>query len=1100
MESEAEEIMPFEEDQTINPGDDVTDLINGTKPKIKAGDDVTALINGTTKPKAEEPKPEPSLWNRFTSKIGEIASSPAAQRLITGDAPGDQEARRQHILDRITDPEQKAKLAANPNLGKLVGGPETEGSIFPKFNPEASPSINTPDKGYWAGFTNSLYNDFVRPLGTPSGFMGAMSPYHAPLNSAKVGEETLAAASKGLPVNPRAVDIGPMEGPANGRRLALPPAPADIANPPKPPSFISAEGGPPTPNVGPMSGPIARGAVVMENARPDVTPPASTADLGALAEQRRQEALRGGQGFNGTVSVGTPPAEPQLPAVNASTRGGINPQTNPAKSLGYPLDIVPNSVRPRTVQSDMLRGVRPEITEPSIAPQPGDITTPPKATVPKPPAMPQANATGPTTPPIGNIETPPTSMPVSQLIKGAPLPPIEQPNAVKATGPVMSARPEIGDIQPPVNPNANSRPFGSTVRGINEAGQKVYDTARESVIKPQAASAEGPVLGASETPPAGKKPGVANPLSNTAPPSGTGEAAVTNAAVQNANKEAGSKDLSRFRVEFGSTDKALRSRPETAPIADAITNAADQKAQWIATTERQLAEHTKGLSKGDLNALGQIIDKGAQVGDNPDLVRRAANIKGILDQIHAELKIPESAGGKMGYIENYLTHINKLPEDDIKSAIKQIWEYHVGKPFQDMFGSGDLQTPQKGSGLGDMFDKGLGNPDSPFRKTRGTPTAPLEMNPNKVLPAYIESIAKLKFDRPAVDAAKDIIKTLPDLNVAGKPSRLKETAQWYVKHYSNYDSMPGLSEGWNDLTRKLMRTTARSMLGGSTGLQTLHLARIPMNLLPELGTKYLMKGMAAVAKNPMAAYREAVSNGLLQNEVRPWAFKTAAQKFDSVSSFMSGADFLDRSIGYNGFKKQMMDQGMNEAEASAKAIAKSKAASLYIDSARPTMGFTRDAKVFGGAAGNLATQFKQVPTRIIEQYLDIASKAKQDPAKAARMLAGLGIAAGGAEAGLHTLHIKPAQFATQMFGATGQVLTSVGKEFAPLMKHVTQSLMSGNVTQALQDTQDWATSEHPLKAAGKAALWAIPGGMSMKRQYDNGLSMFEEGNKPDRKR
>lgn len=1048
----------------------------------------------------EKPKEEPSLWNRFTSKIGEIASSPAAQRLITGDAPGDQEARRQHILDRITDPEQKAKLAANPNLGKLVGGPETEGSIFPKFNPEASPSVNTPDKGYWAGFTNSLYNDFVRPLGTPSGFMGAMSPYHAPLNSAKVGEETLAAASKGLPVNPRAVDIGPMEGPANGRRLALPPAPANIANPPRPPDFIAPEAGAgsPVPNVGPMSGPIARGAVVMENARPDVTPPASTADLGALKEQQRVGNIQGSQGWNGMTQVGTPPADPQLPAVNASTRGGINPQTNPAKSLGYPLDIVPNSVRPRTVQSDMLRGVRPEITEPSIAPQPGDITTPPKTNVPKPPAMPQANATGPATPPIGNIETPPTPTPASQLVKEAPLPPIEQPTAVRATGPVMSARPEIGDIQPPVNPNANARPFGSTVRGINEAGQKVYDTAREPVIKPQAASAEGPVLGASETPLAGKKPGVANPLSNTAPPSGTGEAAVTNAAIQNTNKEAGSKDLSRFRVELGSTDKALRSRPETAGIADAISTAADQKAQWIATTERQLAEHTKGLSKNDLNALGQIIDKGAQVGDNPDLVKRAANIKGILDQIHSELKIPESAGGKMGYIENYLTHINKLPEDDIKSAIKQIWEYHVGKPFNDMFGSGELKAPQKGSGLGDMFDKGLGNPDSPFRKTRGAVEKPIEMNPNKVLPAYIESIAKLKFDRPAVDAAKDIIKTLPDLNIAGKPSRLKETAQWYVKHYSNYDSMPGLSEGWNDLTKKLMRTTARSMLGFSTGLQTLHLARIPMNLYPELGSNYMLQGMKAVAKNPMAAYREAVTNGLLQNEVRPWAFKTASQKFDSISSYMSGADFLDRSIGYNGFKKMYMDQGMNEAEASAKAIAKSKASSLYIDSARPSMGFTRDGKFFGSGLGNLTTQFKQVPAKIIEQYVEIASQAKQDPAKAARMLAGLGVAAGGAAAGLHTLHLSPKQFALQTGGASLQVAGSIGREFVPLMKHVSQSLIDGNVTQALQDTQDWVTSEHPINAAKKAALWAMPGGMSLKRQYDNGLSMFESGNKADR--
>lgn len=665
----------------------------------------------------------------------------------------------------------------------------------------------------------------------------------------------------------------------------------------------------------------------------------------------------------------------------------------------------------------------------------------------------------------------PIKMPTAE-----PIGDIEVPNERKASD----------SFAPTELPDPDARPFGSTREDKNSP----WDTSRESKTDKQGLVPDTPETSVNIPSTKGNKVDTAN-LSKQNNSTGvpTPGQAVSNSQVSDPNAPR-SKDINNIRAEYGSVDKTLSSRPETAPIAEHIIGAADQKAQWIATTERQLADITSGLNKGDLVTLGDIVDKGAKLGDDLNLVDKAKAIKEILDQVHAELKIPTSiTGGKIGYIQNYLTHISKLPDDDLKTGIRQIWEYHVGKPFNDIFGSAELG--KAGDSIGDMYDRGLGNPDSPFRKARGV-GSDVELNVNKVLPAYIESIARLKFDRPAVDMAKKVLASVPDKDIYGNPSKIKELAGWYIKNYTRYDSMPGLTQGWNDLTNKVLRTTARSMLGFSTGLQTLHLARIPMNLYPELGEKYMLAGVKAVGKKPFQAYKEATSLGLLQNEVRPWNFKTPMQKYDSISSFMAGADFLDRAIGYHGFKQMFLDQGLNEAEASAKALSKAKSSSLFIDAARPTKGFSNDAAVFGGAAGRLTTQFKQVPARIIEQYIQIAANAKNDPKKAARMIGGAGLAIAGVEAGLHTFHISPQQFLFQMAGATGQQAVSVGREFLPLMKGVTQSLANGDVVGALKATQDWATSDHPKNAAIKTGLWLTPGGNSAVRQWNKGLSMFEK--------
>src|SRR5439155_4643564 len=174
--------------------------------------------------------------------------------------------------------------------------------------------------------------------------------------------------------------------------------------------------------------------------------------------------------------------------------------------------------------------------------------------------------------------------------------------------------------------------------------------------------------------------------------------------------------------------------------------------------------------------------------------------------------------------------------------------------------------------------------------------------------------------------------------------------------------------------------------------------------------------------------------------VRPFAFKSIGEKVDSILGMFNAADFLDRSIGYHGFKKMLVDRGVSEEQASIQALGMSKKASLLVDTARPIKAFQPQPGL-SGMAWRLSTQFKQVPIKIVEQYLQIASRARKDPAAAARMVAGVGLAVAGYEEGLRTFHVSPSQFTIEAGGAFGRVALNVARNLA-----------KDNVQKALEDT------------------------------------------------
>jgi len=83
----------------------------------------------------------------------------------------------------------------------------------------------------------------------------------------------------------------------------------------------------------------------------ELIPPALDTEL--VREQNRLKNLMFGEHEQAGLQRLTTPERPPMsqPAESGDTTLGFAEQTNPEKSLGYPLDIVPNRLRPRTAQS-----------------------------------------------------------------------------------------------------------------------------------------------------------------------------------------------------------------------------------------------------------------------------------------------------------------------------------------------------------------------------------------------------------------------------------------------------------------------------------------------------------------------------------------------------------------------------------------------------------------------------------------------------------------------------------------------------------------------------------------------------------------------------
>jgi hypothetical protein len=252
---------------------------------------------------------------------------------------------------------QKVDSFIGSRLDQL--GQKKPGILNP--NPDENPAINKP---------------LLPPMPDATPEMKSHLATRIPYNVTKFGYDnvlrplTSVTGAYGLLMGSHPADISELPKVSAKPRLGLPPAPPEIANPPK---FIGGSEGVALNRDYPLSG--GRSAppnIVANGAVDDFSRPAqslgSAADLDQLAEQRRlanvkmsPETWSAKAAGRGVLELLDQPNMP-IPAVSGDRHLGFNPQS--FADLPYPENVVPNSVRPRTVQSNMGRTVPERFTEP----------------------------------------------------------------------------------------------------------------------------------------------------------------------------------------------------------------------------------------------------------------------------------------------------------------------------------------------------------------------------------------------------------------------------------------------------------------------------------------------------------------------------------------------------------------------------------------------------------------------------------------------------------------------------------------------------------------------------------------------------------------
>lgn len=237
------------------------------------------------------------------------------------------------IPDSIKDMASRALYGVHPDVVDPTRGEE---SILPSIKGMADvrAASGTSFNPYMEGFLSSIYEDFIRPFGTPSGFVGMAQPMKGMVRPEVLPPE--APPIRGmLPQHENPFIAGP--GGVQRADIITPQEEARLAGY----DFL------------PEGGPIEQPFMPANIPKPlsSGPPPADVVDLGQLRELERQKALN----YTGFEHEGGVPLvlenRPNMaqPPVSGDISLGFNPQSQ--ADLPYPLNVVPNAVRPRSAQA-----------------------------------------------------------------------------------------------------------------------------------------------------------------------------------------------------------------------------------------------------------------------------------------------------------------------------------------------------------------------------------------------------------------------------------------------------------------------------------------------------------------------------------------------------------------------------------------------------------------------------------------------------------------------------------------------------------------------------------------------------------------------------
>lgn len=635
---------------------------------------------------------------------------------------------------------------------------------------------------------------------------------------------------------------------------------------------------------------------------------------------------------------------------------------------------------------------------------------------------------------------------------GGPLPPFRvdtlTPEEAAKVRPQEEFEPAPTHMQPepvkPVEPVEKS-PYDKLV----DAGRRVYEEASRTgerltddeirqrardLVEQQGAASKPSSSPTSKTPPT--SPDVGVPFRKETV-TGEGAAGVRRTrGIGDADKpvlKAGEavpsrKDPSAWASQL-SPHNVLFNHPLTRGVVEPIIKAYNEKNKWVRGRLDQVKQFIPGMTRSAFTSfdlgkassvrIGKILD-GLDVPEASAKERAAAaGIKKMLDEVFADAKIVKP---DMGYMEYYLTHMQKPDEPGLLKSIRNVFK--SGKLAQTL-----------GSSQGDMYDKGLGKPSSPYVEPRTGQLTDIDYDIRRVIPNYLRSMGKEIFDGPAVEKAKAELAKIPN-DSKGRESILKSTASWYIKNYTRYDSEAALNQAWRVAARNIAKTTSRSVMDWFPGVHLLHLGEIPTSVYPELGEYHTTVGLWRTLTHPEQTYNELAKAGLLYGSDKPYQFKTVGERYQSAAQFFGVAESLTKGIAYEGAKSMLKarNPGMSLEEINGRALAIARETTFDTSAINQMRLLSPESMVMGGPVGSITGgQFRQIPMKAVEraaqtgyrgvaspiklaleavkqslpkglqdkfnitpadaqQYADMIDKAKADPIKAGRMLLGTGIA------------------------------------------------------------------------------------------------------------
>lgn len=368
-----------------------------------------------------------------------------------------------------------------------------------------------------------------------------------------------------------------------------------------------------------------------------------------------------------------------------------------------------------------------------------------------------------------------------------------------------------------------------------------------------------------------------------------------------------------------STDQQLSKNPHTKPIADTITNAEIDKRMWRIRSNDALNNIRKETSGVSPKKLFDLMNGTVEPTTVEEVKARAA-LRSYLDGIYQELvrSGATNASGKLpNYLKDYITHMEQSVSfsQPLLNALQRIFAGDSDEPtFKEYLQSKGrfFRSEQKGL-TGDtnsgLYNKGVGTPQDPYLETRTGQISNLETNVWKVLQRYSDAAARVMYDKPAIQEVQDMIAKLPD-------GHSKSLATWYANNYIGFDSNGELTRLAKLIDRRLLGASgARSVLWGNTRLQVLHLWRIWTQVWPEVGSKYLLQGMADIIKNPKEAYKLTRDYGLLPQSERSLGSQLAQKDIgtlvDRVGNFLDAGNTFAKMVSLRANIAKAIDEGLD---------------------------------------------------------------------------------------------------------------------------------------------------------------------------------------------